>query len=52
MIVEGKSDDEEEVIDKYLNMSLIFDVRTNNKRCGTVGKRSWVIDGRDSFFVH
>ena len=34
MIVEGPTNDEDDVIDKYLNMNLIFDVGTNNKRRG------------------
>ena len=34
------------MIDKYLNMNLIFDVGTNGKRRGTVVKISQRIDGR------
>ena len=45
MIVEGRPDEEEEVIDKYIKMNLIFDVRTNNERCGTMVKRSRGLDG-------
>ena len=34
------------MIDKYLNMNLIFDVITNNERRGTMVKRSRGLDGR------
>ena len=46
MIVKGWNNEEDEVIDKYLNMNLIFDVGTKNGRRGTVVKRSRGIDGR------
>ena len=46
MIVVGRPDDEEAVIDNYLNMNLIFDVGTNDKRRGTVVKISQLIGGR------
>ena len=46
MVVKGETNDEDEVIDKYLNMNLIFDVFTNNKHHGTVVKHSWGLDGR------
>ena len=46
MIVEGQTNNEDELIDKYLNMNLIFDVGTNGKRCGTVVKCSQGLDGR------
>ena len=38
MILEGQPNDEDEVIDNYFNMNLIFDFVTNNKRRGTVVK--------------
>ena len=38
MVVKGRPNDKDEVIDKYLNMNLIFDVRTNSERCGTAVK--------------
>ena len=41
-----RPENEEEMIDKYLNMNLIFDLGTNSKRRGTVVKRSQVLDGR------
>ena len=44
MIVKGRPIDEDEVIDKYLNMNLIFDVGTNNDFRGTVVKRSQELD--------
>ena len=46
MIVEGQPNNQEEVIDKYLNMNLIFYVITNNKRCRTVVQFSQGLDGR------
>ena len=46
MIVKGRPNDEDEVIDKYLNMNLIFDVGTNNDCHGTVVKSSRGLDGR------
>ena len=39
-IVEGQPNDKDEMIYKYLNVNLIFDVGTNNKRFGTVVKHS------------
>ena len=36
MIVKGGPNDEDEVIDNYFKVNLIFDVGTNNKRCGTM----------------
>ena len=36
MIVECWTNNEEEVINKYLNMNIIFDVGTNDEHCGTV----------------
>ena len=39
MIVEGRPDEKEEVIDKYINMNLISDVGTNKERRGTMVKR-------------
>ena len=47
MIVKGWPKDEKEIIDKYLNMNLIFDVGTHDKRSGTVVKRLLVLDGRE-----
>ena len=38
MIVEEQPNDEDDVIDKYLNMNFIFDVRNNGEHCGTVIK--------------
>ena len=35
------------MIDKYLNMNLIFDVGTHDERSGTVVKRLLVLDGRE-----
>ena len=46
MIVGGRPDDEDEVIDKYLNMNFIFDVVTNDERRETVVKHSQGLDGR------
>ena len=46
MIVKGRPNYEDEVIDKYLNMNFIFDVRINNNFRGTVVKRSRGLDGR------
>ena len=36
MIVKGQPNDKDSVINKYLNMNIIFDVGTNDKHCGTV----------------
>ena len=47
MIVKGRSEEEEEVIDKYLNMNMIFEVVTSEKCCGTMVNRSRGLDGRD-----
>ena len=44
-IVKGWPNDEDEVINKYLNINLIFDIVTNNKRCRTVVKRLRVLYG-------
>ena len=38
-------DNDEEAIDKYLNVELIMDVGTNNEQCGRVVKHSWGLDG-------
>ena len=46
MIVEGWPEKKEEMIDKYLNVNLIFDVGTNNERCVTMVKNLWGLDGR------
>jgi hypothetical protein len=45
-IGEMPDDDDEEAIDKYLNIELILDVGTNNERRGHVVKRSQGPDGR------
>ena len=45
MIFKGRPNEEDEVIDNYLNMNLLFDVGTNNKRCGTVVNHSRRLDG-------
>ena len=37
--------DDEEAIDKYLNVELIMDIGTNNECCGHVVKHSWGLDG-------
>ena len=46
MISKVRPDYKEEVIDKYLNMNLIFDVGTNNKRRGNLANLSRWLDGR------
>ena len=46
IIVDGRSNDEEQLIDNYLNMNLIFDVGTKYKRRRTVVKRLRILDGR------
>ena len=45
IIVKGQPYDEEDVIDMYLSMNLIFDVGTNDNHHGTVVKCSRVLDG-------
>jgi hypothetical protein len=42
---ERPEDDDEEAIDKYLNMELIMDVGTENERRGRVVKRSRGLEG-------
>ena len=44
-IDEWPEDDDEDVIDKYLNVELIMNMGTNDERCGCVVKRSWGLDG-------
>ena len=39
IIFEGRPNDKEEVIDMYISMNLIFDVRTNDESYGTAVKR-------------
>ena len=58
IIVGGQPNDKDEVIDKYLNIKLIFDISTKGKCRGTVVMRSWVLYGRvigcshtNTFFV-
>ena len=46
MSVKGRPNNEDEVIDKYLNMNLIFDVGINDKPHGTVVKNSRGLHGR------
>ena len=38
-------DDDEEAVNKYLNVELIMDVGTSDERRGRVVKRSWGLDG-------
>ena len=38
-------DNDEEAIDKYLNVELIMNMGTNDERCGCVIKRSQGLDG-------
>jgi hypothetical protein len=38
-------DDNQEAIDKYLNVELIMNMGTNDEQCGHVIKRSWGLDG-------
>jgi hypothetical protein len=38
-------DDEQEAIDKYLNVELIMNMGTNDERRGRIIKRSWGLDG-------
>ena len=45
MIVEGRPNDKDEVIEKCLNMNLIFDVCTNDENHGTVVNRSRGLGG-------
>ena len=52
MMFEGRTDDEDEVIDKYLNMNFIFYVGTNDEHCGTVVKWSQGLDGRTIVSSH
>ena len=52
IIVEKRPNDDDEVIDNYLNMNLIFDVGTNDECRGTMVKRSWGLDGRVISFPH
>ena len=52
MIVEGRPNDKDEVIDKYLNVNLIFDISTKNNRRGTLVKRSCALDGREIVYLH
>ena len=52
MIIEGRTNEEDEVIYKYLNVNLIFDISTNNERCGTIVKRYRGLDGREIGFSH
>jgi hypothetical protein len=44
--------DDEEVIDKYLNVKLIMDVGTNNEWRGCVVKRSWGLVGEPISCAH
>ena len=46
------NDDDEEAIDKYLNIELIMDVRSNNEQHGHVVKRSWGLDGETIGRLH
>ena len=46
MISKERPNDKDEVIYKYLNMNLIFDVGTNDKRRGTMVNFSWGLDRR------
>ena len=52
IIVEGRPENEEEVIYNYLNMNLIFDVCTNNEHLGTVVKHSLGLDDRGIGRLH
>ena len=52
MIVECWTNNEEEVINKYLNMNFIFYVGTNYKHRGTMVKRSRKIDGIEIGHFH
>ena len=45
IILEGRLNDKDELIDKYLNMKFISDVGTNNELRGTLFKRSRGLDG-------
>ena len=45
MIVNRQTNDQDELIYKYLNMKLIFDAGTNDERRGTVVKHSQVLNG-------
>ena len=38
-------DDDEEAVNKYLNVELIMDIGTNDERCGCVVKCLWGLDG-------
>ena len=38
-------DDDEEAIDKYLNVELIMDIGTNDKQCGRIVKHLQGLDG-------
>ena len=42
---EWPEDDDEEAINKYLNIKLIMNMETNDERCRHVVKRSWGLDG-------
>ena len=44
-IDEWPEDDDEEAIDKYLNVKLIMNTGTYDERCGCAVKRSWGLDG-------
>ena len=45
IIDEQPEEDDEKVINKYLNVELLMNVGTNDKRCGHVIKQSWGVDG-------
>ena len=53
MIVDERlEDDEEEAIDKYLNVKLILGVGTNNEWCGRVVKCLWGPNGKPVGHAH
>ena len=52
IIFEGRPNDKEEVIDMYISMNLIFDVRTNDESYGTAVKRWRGINGREIVRSH
>ena len=45
-------DDDEEAIDKYLNVELIMDVGTNDKQCGCIVKHLWGLDSEPIGRLH
>jgi hypothetical protein len=49
---ERPEDDDEEAIDKYLNVELLMNMGTNDERCGCVIKRSRGLDGEPIRHAH